>query len=312
VKGHPWFGAVQCASNIAVGFMLAFLLGLGADICSAQSVSPDQQQASVSEAASASEVKGFSIYEEFRGSAGSQAQFLILDSDLDYDFNSHVGAEIGVPVYFFHPDISDSSLSQQWENHLGDPYGDLRLTVEKPILTYASVITLSIPVSSPGIFSTGRAGVNWSNHFEHGFGKFAPFVNTGIGNGPLASYVLSQPFRLSQPYQTYGFIADLEGGTVFRFSPQWSVGASYYGLVPAGHQRVFGGAPASSALPAPAPDTSQLTHDNGLSAFVRLIPTQYLYAQIGYVHSVELSQNAATFTVGVDVLTLIRRGKLSP
>lgn len=287
----------------AIAF-LAFLLA--AHLSLAQSASQDQNLSN-NEVPPTGDMKGFSLFEEFHGSAGSSGQFLVLDSALEYDFNNHFGMGVGLPVYFLHPDTSALGQSEPWQNHSGDPYLDLRLTLDKPILSYATVLSLSVPTSSAGLFSTGKVGVNWFNHFERPVKRFVPFVNAGIGNGALASYVLSQPFRLSQTYTPYGFVADFEGGTLFRLSQRWGLGGLYYVLVPCGHQTVLASGPSDSS--SQAIDVSQLTHDDGLSAFVRLIPTPYLYAQVGYVHSVKLSQDAATFIVGVDVLALARRSR---
>src|SRR5207245_2234076 len=63
--------------------------------------------------------KGFTAYEEARASTGDSGQFVVLDTNIGYDFNKHVGMDVGIPVYFVRPTLPGQT--QQWHDGLGDP-----------------------------------------------------------------------------------------------------------------------------------------------------------------------------------------------
>jgi hypothetical protein len=280
-----------------IGNVVVAMLSLGAARSGAQAVP-------------AAEDRGFTMFEEFRGSTSNQGQFLILDTNIGYDFNQHIGTDIGVPVYFVRatPNLVPGE-QHTWNQNLGDPYWDLRLTFDNPVVNYATVATLSVPVSETGTFSTGRLGVDWFNHFDKPIGRLTPFVNVGIANGLLDTRLLSQPFRIFDSFKSLGFIADAEGGASFRVLKRVSIGGSYYALTPSGSQKLYSanGIQNFFLLPNGSSTVSDFTHDRGYSAFVRINPTRFLYIEPGYVHSLKLDQDAATVTVGIDVRALFRR-----
>ena len=267
---------------------------------------------SLSAQSSDSEYKGFTAYEEARASTSDTGQFVVLDTNIGYDFNQHVGMDIGIPVFFIRPTIT--GLPQRWDNELGDPYLDLRLTFGNGILNYATAITVAVPVHPAGhALSTGRVGVDWFNHFDRPVSRFTPFVNAGLANGIMNTRLLSQPFRLTRLFQSLGFIADFEGGTDFRLAPFLKVGGSYYALEPSGDQKVYGPSSVSNvnsvtALNSPfVPNATLITHDRGYSAWIRLTPSRFFFIEPGYSHSLKLNQDAATVTVGLDFSSLFRR-----
>jgi len=252
--------------------------------------------------------RGFTAYEQFRASTSDQGQLLIFDTNFGYDFNNHVGADIGIPVYLLRPTIP--GLPKQWNTDIGDPYLDLRLAFPNPFLNYSTALTISVPANETGAFSTGRLGMDWFNHFDHAFGPVVPFVNAGIANGVLDTRFLSQPYRLTQSFRTLGFIADTEGGMTFQVAPRVGIGGSYYALLPSGDQKAYSGIQNFFLLPTTTETVSQITHDRGYTAYLRLTPTRSLYLEGAYVHSLELNTDAATVTVGVDVKSLFSRPRV--
>jgi hypothetical protein len=251
------------------------------------------------------EAKGLTAYEEFRGAANNEGQFLIFDTNFGYDFNQHVGTDIGIPVYVLHPTLPGTP--HNWGDSLGDPYWDLRLAFPNHFLNYDTAFTVSVPANETGAYSTGRLGLDWFSHFDHAFGPVSPFVNAGIANGILDTRFLSQPFRLTQSFRTLGFIADTEGGMNFRLARSLSIGGSYYALLPSGQQKAYAGVQNFFLLPTTTETVSQVTHDRGYTAYLRLTPTRSLFIEGAYVHSLELNTDAATLTVGVDVRSLFNR-----
>lgn len=256
--------------------------------------------------------KGFDIYEEFRGSTSNQGQFLVLDSDIGYDFNRFVGTDVGIPVYFNHMTPPLQGQPRGWQNQLGDPYWDLRLTFNNPVLDYDTAVTVSVPYYETGSFSGNDIGVDWFNHFDKPIGPVTPFLNVGIANGILNTQLLSQPYRLFQTFRTLGFIADGEAGMDFRLYRGVGVGGSFYEVVPSGTQKAFinGQTLTNTFLfPTAANALGQATNDHGYSAWVRVIPTRFLYTEVGYVHSIEFNADAVTLTVGFDLRSMFRHSR---
>jgi hypothetical protein len=259
------------------------------------------------QATPAGEDHGFTFFEEFRGSTSNQGQFTILDTSVGYDFNRHVGLDLGVPYYFFRatPNLV-AGEKHYWDNTLGDPYADLRLTFENRVLNYATVLTASVPIAETGAFSTGRLGLSWFNHFDRPIGRLTPYVNVGISNGLLDTRLISQPFQIYDSFRSLGFLADGEGGMTLRVANRLIVGGSYYTLQPSGSQKVFAANGIQNFLLPNGTGTanSDLTHDRGYSAFIRFNPTRFMYIEPAYVHSLKFNQDAATVTVGFDLRAL--------
>lgn len=256
--------------------------------------------------------KGFDIYEEFRGSASNQGQFLVLDSDIGYDFNRFVGMDVGIPVYFNHLTPPLEGQPAGWQDQLGDPYWDMRLTFNNHFLDYDTAVTVSVPYYETGSVSSGDLGVDWFNHFDKPIGPVTPFVNVGIANGIFNTQLLSQPYRLADNFRTLGFVADGEAGMDFQLYRAFGVGGSFYEVVPSGTQKAFvnGVAVTNTFLfPTSANALAQATNDHGYSAWVRIIPTRFLYTEVGYVHSIEFNNDSVTLTVGFDLRSMFRHSR---
>jgi hypothetical protein len=251
-------------------------------------------------------VTGFTLFEEFRGSSSSKlGQQFTLDTSVGYNFGSHIGIDIGVPLYRFRETDFLGSTDHSWQNRLGDPYADLRLNFDTRAVNYATYLTFAIPVLEAGSFSTGRLGVDWFNHFDHSVSRYTPFVNIGIANGILDTRLLSQPYRSLQDFATQGFLFYAEGGASVRLGRLLNAGASYYQFAPSGQEKIF----AQNLLVQPSGSltVSDITHDHGATAFVRFSPARFLYIQPSYVHNIQLDDNAVTFRVGIDFRSAANR-----
>lgn len=246
--------------------------------------------------------RGFTVFEETRASTSDSGQFVALDTNVGYDFNQHLGLDIGIPVYFIRPTVAGQTHA--WDNQLGDPYGDVRLAFDSHVVNYLTVFTASVPGQETGAFSLGHAGFDWFNHFDRQIYRFRPFVNGGVANGILNTHQLSQPFRLTEILKTSGFIGIAEGGTDFTVWRKLKVGGSFYAIEPAGTQKIAGQPIQNSTL---TPLAILADHDRGYSAWVRVFSSHYLYTQVGYNHSIKLDEDAATVTLGLDLTPLFRK-----
>jgi hypothetical protein len=93
-----------------------------------------------------------------------------------------------------------------------------------------------------------------------------------------------------------------------RVANRLIVGGSYYALEPSGSQKLYSANGVQNFFLLPngsAGSVSDLTHDRGYSAFLRVNPTRFMYIEPGYVHSLKFNQDAATITVGFDVRALL-------
>lgn len=280
--GRRWMGLAA----------LALIFLFSASMCQAQAVAAGQDH-------------GFTAFEQVRAIDSDLGQFAVVDTSIGYDFNRHVGLDIGEPVFFLRPTVP--GMNHHWNIDGGDPYADLRFAFDNPVLNYATSFTVTVPVHGTSAFSTGRIGLDWFNHFDHSFGRLTPFVNGGLSNGIVDTNLLSQPFRLVQNFRTLGFLADAEGGMTLRLVDRLRIGGSYYALLPGGDQKVFINGVQDLAILPNSIAPSNVTHDRGYTAFVRVTPTRFMFMEAAYVHSIPLNDDAATVTLGFDLRSVFGR-----
>jgi hypothetical protein len=265
-----------------------------------------------------------------------------LDTSIGYNFNGHLGADVGMPVFLVRSPFSlHTDRDWSWTALWGDPYIDVHYRRTGPGVNFLSVLTGTIPVATPErVFSTGRFGGDWFNHVEGKFGGFTPFVNFGAANGTVNRYYMPRPYSMARPYQTFGFISDFEGGADYKIRPGIKIGASAYALVPGGPQTVFSRlvAPGSSVVGDLAhnryfyhafetksqtyldPDSgklvgsgennlrlgSEIARDNGFSGWIEISKAHNVTLLIGYTHSVHYSYDALNVSLNFDATSLLK------
>lgn len=256
------------------------------------------------------EGKGFTSYAEFGGTTDSDGQVYSLDSSVGYNFNRHLGFDIGVPIYFVRG--SSSTRSSTSINSLGNPSLDLRLKFNNPVVNYGSVLTGYAPTAdSKRGLSTGRATFDWTNHFDRSFSRLTPFVDAGIANTIVDSRFFMRPFT------TLGFNSHFQAGTNVDVWKFFSAGAAAYDILPSGQQTVFSRVPGngSGSHGRVFENNQQITgsadiaKDNGFSAWVDANPAPYLDMELGYTRSVHYALDSVSFSVGVNVGYLVRKGR---
>lgn len=238
-----------------------------------------------------------------------------------YNITRHIGGDVGFTLYTVQSPYSIvTNHDWRWTTLVGDPFIDLRYTTKLYGLDMTSILTGTIPISSPErVFSTGRFGVDWFNHIEGHYMGLEPFVNFGAANQTIDRYILPRPYNIARPYQSLGFISNFEGGANYVFFRHYSIGASAYAVVPAGPQKVF------SRLVSPdsgvAGDAnhyriwnsafetignSELARDNGYSGWVEIARIKNLKIQAGYTYSIHYRLGSAYVMLRFDGTSLIR------
>jgi hypothetical protein len=267
----------------------------------------------------ANEEKGFTFYETFQGSANELGQVMKLDTTVGYDFTKHYGVDFGVPFYFVSPSSTETSSGGTSHNGVGDAYAEIRGTFNNPLVNYATVLTGTAPTGDTTTgFSTGRATFDWTNHFDKGILGLRPFANVGVAN------TISDTTFFTRPYTTLGMNTHEEGGVSWSVFPFVRVGASYYVIEPWGTQKVFSRFVSRQSTGMPiagrgqhgvfqntgaATGTSDLTRDNGFSAWISGRAFNVLDLELGYQRSVEYDLNTVSFLVGFNIGSIVRKAR---
>ena len=169
--------------------------------------------------------------------------------------------------------------------------------------------------------STGRATVDWTNHFDRWFSRLTPFGAAGFAN------TVSDTPLFVRPYTTLGFVTHVEGGAVYRAARFLDMGAGAYAIEPAGQQTIVSElVTQSSATPAGSGKKSSgrggnqgafettsvsvgsadLVRDNGFSLWGSARLSKVLTLQAGYTRSVHYALNTVSFGIGVNLGSVVK------
>src|SRR5258708_28061781 len=129
--------------------------------------------------------RGWTLGTSFEGSTSGDGSVYDLGTSVGYNFSHHFGIDLGVPYYFVGTPsaVNTKNPGAVSGNGIGNIGADLKWLFPGTMRNYASTIHLGAPTGdrSKG-FSTGHATWNLSNHIEHGWVNFTPFIEAGIGN----------------------------------------------------------------------------------------------------------------------------------
>jgi hypothetical protein len=263
--------------------------------------------------------RGWTFGTSFEGSTSGDGSVYDLGSSLGYNFSRHFGVDLGVPYYFVGTPsaVKTKDPGAVSGNGLGNVGADLKWLFPGNTMTYASTIHLAAPTGDTKKgFSVGHATWNWSNHIEHGWGNFTPFIDGGVGNTvPDSKY-------FKKPFMTFGYNLSFEAGTQVDAGPL-SLSASAYDIAPWGPQTVISkvfrctsGTKCSSTGTTTdrksylntnvSTGDASLTRDNGFNFGVEFKPTKTVDLQAGYSRSVPLRLNAFSFGISLDIAGVLR------
>lgn len=262
---------------------------------------------------------GFGL--RFEGSSSGDGSVYDIATAVGYNFSRHLGVDLGVPYNF----VGTPTSIQQKNARAVSGYGfgnvgaDLKWFYPAKTLNYASTIHLAAPTGDTKKgFSTGHATWNWTNHFEHGWANFTPFVDAGAGN------TIADTKSFHRPFTSFGYTAQFEAGAEIDAGPL-SFTASLYDVAPWGPQTVVSkvyrctsGTKCSSAGKTTnrknylnanvSTGDASLVRDNGLNAGVEFKPAKakYIDLEFDYSHSVPLRLDSISFGIAVDIAGMRR------
>jgi hypothetical protein len=261
---------------------------------------------------------GVTLGTKFEGSYSSDGGVYDLGSALGYNFSRHFGVDLGVPFYFVTTptSIKNNNPGAASGIGVGSFFTDFRWNYPSKSLNYSSAIHLTAPTGDKKKgFSIGHATWNQTNHFDHAFGDFSPFLDAGVGNTILDTKYFHRPFM------TYGYNAQFNGG--LEYDPgKFSFSVAAYDVAPWGNQtvisRVFRCGTAKCSGSGSSTNRTgftssnvttggaDLTRDNGYNAGIDYKPVGYLDFEFDFSRSIPLQLNSYSFGIGVDLSWLLR------
>jgi hypothetical protein len=267
---------------------------------------------------------GPTAFVEIQGARSSLGVITLVDINLGYQLTDHWSGDIGLPIYYYR---SPHSLvtNSDWDTDtlLGEPYLDIRYSNTFSGLKFESIMTGTAPTSAgpERTFTTGRFGVDWFNHVEpkKSIMNVTPFLNFGAASHSPTRYYMPRPYSIGRPYETLGFMGDVEGGLSYRFLKDYQVGGSFYALVPGGSQKMFSRIVLSGsgivgdgahyryfdhAYETIGPST--IAKDNGFSAWADIFHFKNATIQVGYTRSVHYHYDSASVSLKLNATELMR------
>jgi hypothetical protein len=266
--------------------------------------------------------KGFTEFETIQGTVNSDSRLFKVDSTIGWDFNKHFGVYGGVPFNFVNfpgtaATATTPATSSTSGHGIGNAYMGMAFRAPNPTIGYAGALTVTAPTgSTTDGTSTGRMGVDFSNHFDHSFSRFTPFLDGGISNTVPDTTLLSRPFT------SLGAITHFEEGADYEVVKHTYFGASAYEIVPFGNQKIFsklvgkgqtgGGGKGKNSFDNNAVTSgADLTRENGFNGWVAFEPTPLWRVEAGFSRSATFDLNSFVFNLRFNVGKMLRSRKSS-
>lgn len=262
---------------------------------------------------------GWTLGARFQGDYSGDGGVYDLGTALGYNFSHHFAMDAGVPLYFVSTPtaVKQSNPGAVSGAGIGGFFTDLLLTYPNTTLNYSSAIHLTAPTgdTKKGL-STGHATWNYTNHFDHAFGDWSPFVDATVGNTILDTKYFTRPFA------SFGYNAAFTGGLEYDQGP-FSLQGAAYDVAPWGNQtvvsRVFRCGPTTVCTSGGSSHNrrgfsgsnvtsggADLVRDNGYDAGIDFKPVYYLDFEFDYSRSVPLQLNNYSFGIGINLSSLVR------
>jgi len=269
---------------------------------------------------------GWTLGTSFEGSTSSDGSVYDLGAAVGYNFSHHFGVDLGVPYVFVGTPsaVKTKNPGAVSGSGIGNIGADLKWLFPGNTMNYGSTIHLGAPTGDiKKGFSTGHATWNWSNHIEHGWGNFTPFIDGGVGN------TVPDTRHIKKPFMTFGYNLSFEAGTQVDAGPV-SLSMSAYDIAPWGPQTVISkvfrctsGVKCSSTGKTTnrknyldssvSSGDASLARDNGFNFGAEFKPKSLKTVdfEVAYSRSVPLRLNAFSFGISLDIAGVLRSHPLS-
>jgi hypothetical protein len=264
---------------------------------------------------------GWMFGTRFEGSTSSDGSVYDLGTGVGYNFSHRFGIDLGVPYFFVGTPtaIKTKNPTAVSGDGLGNVGANLRFSLPGKATNFASTIHLGAPTGDiKKGFSTGHATWNWSNHIEHGWGNFTPYIDGSVGN------TVPDTRHFRRPFMTFGYNAAFEAGTEMDAGPI-SLSASVYDVAPWGPQTIISRVyRCSSGTKCSSTGTTtdrksylnssvstggaSLARDNGFNASAEFKPKSLKAVdfEVDYSRSVPLRLNTFSFGISLDIAGVLR------
>lgn len=278
---------------------------------------------------------GFHLYERFDATRNALGVITRVDSTAGYNFNRYFAVDAGLPVYMVRPsETALDTVAMQRATDIGNLHMTARLRAATPTIIYLGTFTVTAPTGAKDQgLSTGKATYDWNNHFERSFGRATPFGDLGVANAIADTPLFVRPFT------SQGLVTRFEGGVRLSLAPRVTAGALLYAIEPHGEQTVISrltklGVGSSPPIPGSPgrPDREQpvgrgrkqgvfelnhttvgpaeIARDRGGSLWLSFGPLHVSDFQLGYSRSTTYALDTVFFGIGVNVGSLIKKGRL--
>ena len=257
--------------------------------------------------------KGITGFESFQGTINSDNRVYKIDSNLGWDFNKHFGVFAGLPFYFANVPSSTitngtttTTTPSSTNSGIGNAYLGFVLRAQNTKTYFASAVTVAAPTGSASKgFSTGRAGVDWSNRLAHSFDRFIPFFEGGLSNTVPDSTFSTRAFT------SLGGVSHLEEGAEYQLVKHFYLGGSGYQIVPFGSQKVFSKLSGKGSGKNPFDNTTEsvgndLTRENGFNTWVAIEPSSIVRLEVGFTRSMTFDLSSFAFNLRMNTGKLLR------
>lgn len=253
----------------------------------------------------------WSVYESVQGSFNSAGQLFKVDTSVAYQFTEFFEMGGGLPVYLVRSDDRLDPLGQGWNAGVGNAYLDLRLMASGDAWYLSSGVRGSAPTGDRDRgFSTGKVAVDWTNSLAVYLPHATLFGSAGVAN------TVSDTSFFVRPFTTSGLVADFDAGVFLPIGDRVGLGFLGYVVEGGGEQQVI-----SRLIDAdrpPGSDTRRgfettvesrgedLADDHGFSTWFDISSGSDVNFQVGYSRSVPYAYDTAFFSIGFDVISLMR------
>ena len=188
-------------------------------------------------------LRGFNAGVTFSGLHDAENGYAtIAQPAVGFTFNRVFSVDVTVPVYLYRlaaaQDLTIPLSQRTLSPQLGE-FGDMLFSFHAQFLPrgfdYQATFSATAPTGdlNHGL-SSGRATVDFSNHFDHAFRHVSPYTEIGIGDSStLADQLLNRNFT------TLGPLAHFQAGLAFPLMYGASFATNAYEQLPIGDQKIY-------------------------------------------------------------------------